>query len=180
MVELIAATVAHEAAGEGHAEATALGFGPGGWVAIAMLLVLGIMIWKKVPGAIAKALDAKIDAIREQLAEAESLRMEALALKEEYEAKAAAAGEEAAAMIERAKAEAKNLVAKAKADSKEMIARRGKLAEERIAAEERAAVGEIRAMTAQAAAAAAAKLVADGLDPKADDKLIDEAIAKLG
>ena len=44
---------------------------PGGWVALAMLVVFAIMIWKKVPAAIGKALDKKIAAIREQLAEAE-------------------------------------------------------------------------------------------------------------
>jgi hypothetical protein len=42
---------------------------------------------EKVPGAIGKALDAKIALIRDQLAEAETLRKEAEALKAEYEAK---------------------------------------------------------------------------------------------
>ena len=44
---------------------------PGGWVALAMLVVFALLIWKKVPGAIGKALDSKIALIRDQLAEAE-------------------------------------------------------------------------------------------------------------
>src|SRR5262245_29065467 len=101
-----------------HAEPTFLGFNPGGWVAIAMLLVFAIFIWKKVPAAIGKALDKKIATIREQLAEAESLRNDAEALKAEYEAKAAAADQEAAAMVERAQHEAEAIVAKAAEDAK--------------------------------------------------------------
>jgi len=73
------------------AEPTFLGLNPGGWVALAMLFVFAILIWKKVPAAIGKALDGKIALIRDQLAEAENLRKEAEALKAEYEAKAASA-----------------------------------------------------------------------------------------
>jgi ribonucleoside-diphosphate reductase beta chain len=45
-----------EPAGGAHHEATFLGFDPGGWVAIAMLAVFALLIWKKVPGAIGRAL----------------------------------------------------------------------------------------------------------------------------
>ena len=58
-------------------EPTFLGLDAGGWVALAMIAVFAIFIWKKVPGAIAGALDGKIALIRDQLAEAESLRKEA-------------------------------------------------------------------------------------------------------
>src|SRR3954470_22105319 len=87
-------------------EATFLGLDPGGWVAVAMLVVFAILIWKKVPGAIGKALDSKIALIRDQLAEAESLRKEAEALKAEYEAKAASIDKDREGLLERAKQEA--------------------------------------------------------------------------
>ena len=80
------------------AEPTFLGLDPGGWVALAMLAVFAILIWKKVPGAIAKALDDRIALIRDQLAEAESLRKEAEALKAEYEKKAKSADKDRAAL----------------------------------------------------------------------------------
>ncbi|MBA3510284.1 ATPase, partial [Sphingomonas sp.] len=110
------------------------------FIAMAMLVVIAIMIWKKVPAAIGKALDAKIALIRDQLAEAEALRKEAEALKAEYEAKAKSAGSEAAAVIERAHAEAGEIVAKAKSDAEALIERRSRMAEDKIAAEERTAV----------------------------------------
>ena len=70
-----ATTVAHTEApgGAEHQEATAWGLNPGGWVALAMLVVFAIAIWKKVPAAIGKALDKKIAAIRDQLEEAAAL-----------------------------------------------------------------------------------------------------------
>ena len=69
------------------AEPTAFLLNPGGWVALAILVVFALLIWKKVPGAVGRALDSKIALIRDQLAEAEALRKEAEALKAEYQAR---------------------------------------------------------------------------------------------
>src|SRR5436853_3997667 len=115
-------------------EATFLGLNPGGWVALAMLFVFAIMIWKKVPAAIGKALDSKIALIRDQLAEAESLRKEAEALKAEYEAKAASADKDREALLERARHEADDIVAKATTDAEALIDRRTRMADEKNAA----------------------------------------------
>src|SRR5215208_6212321 len=82
------------------AEPTALGLTPPAWIALAMLVVIAMLIWKKVPGAIGKALDDKIALIRDQLAEAESLRNEAEALKAEYEKKAKGADKDREALLE--------------------------------------------------------------------------------
>lgn len=177
MLELMLA--ATEAEGGAHATPTALGMDPTQWVALSMLAVFALFLWKRVPAAIGKALDKKIDGIRAQLAEAESLRKDAEALKAEYESKARAAESEAAAMVERAKAEAKQIVAKAKTDAKSLVERRQKMAEDKIGAEERAAIADIRSTTARAAAAAAAKLVAEKHDRNSDKALIDRAIAGL-
>ena len=160
--------------------ATVLGLDASAWIALAMLAVFALMIWKKVPAAIGKALDHKIDAIRDQLAEAETLRKEAEALKAEYQAKAQAAESEAAAMVERARHEADSLIAKAKADAEAMVVRRGKMAEDKIAAEERAAVQQLRAAAADAATRAAARLIAEQVDAKTDSKLVDGTINDLG
>ena len=177
MSETVAGTV-QPVEGE-HAEPTFLGFDPGGWVALAMLAVFAIFIWKKVPAAIGKALDAKIGLIRDQLAEAESLRKEAEALKAEYQAKASSAEAEAAAMIERAHGEAGEIVAKAKSDAEALIERRARMAEDKIAAEERAAVKQLRSSAAGSAARAAARLIADHDDPATDEKLVNRTIAEI-
>src|SRR3954469_14435000 len=152
------------------AEPTFLGLNPGGWVALAMLVVFAIMIWKKVPAAIGKALDSKIATIRDQLAEAESLRKEAEALKAEYEKKAKGVDKDRKALLERAKHEADEIVAKAKTDAEALIERRSRMAEEKIAAEERAAIDKLRASAADAATRAAARLIAGRDDPQADAK----------
>ena len=75
-----AETVEH-APEAGHAEPTALGMTAPMFIGLAMLVVLAILAWKKVPAAIGKALDGKIALIRDQLAEAETLRKEAEALR---------------------------------------------------------------------------------------------------
>ena len=160
-------------------EPTFMGLNPGGWVALAMLLVFAIFIWKKVPAAIGKALDSKIALIRNQLAEAESLRKEAEALKAEYEAKAASADKDREALLERAKHEADDIVAKAKTDAQALIERRTRMAEDKIAAEERAAVEQLRATAANAAAKAAARLIAERHDAGTDAKLVDQAIKEM-
>jgi F-type H+-transporting ATPase subunit b len=174
-------TAAHtEAPGGAEHEATVLGiFGPGFFVALAMLVIFAMAIWKKIPAAIGKALDKKIAAIREQLAEAAALREEAEELRKEYQAKAADADNEAAAIIERAKGEAERIVAKAEEDAKALVERRKAMAEAKIAAEERAAIDELRATAARAATAAAAKLIAERNDASTDKALVDEAIAGL-
>src|SRR5438270_3580919 len=161
------------------AEATFLGLNPGGWVALAMLAVFAILIWKKVPGAIGKALDGKIALIRDQLAEAESLRKEAEVLKTEYEAKAASVDKDREALLERAKHEADEIVAKAKSDAEALVGRRTRMAEDKIAAEERAAVEQLRAAAAEAAAKAAARLIAERHDAGSDAKLVDQAIKEI-
>lgn len=168
-----------ETAGE-HALPTLLWLTPPMWIALAMIAVFAVMIWKKVPRAIGRALDHKIDAIREQLAEAEALRNEAEALKSEYAAKAAAAESEAAAMVERARHEADALIEKARQDADALVERRSRMVEEKIAAEERSAVQQLRAAAADAATLAAARLIAERVDAKTDSTLIDNAINEIG
>jgi F-type H+-transporting ATPase subunit b len=172
-------TATTEAPAHQEAEPSAFGLTPPAWIALAMIVVIAIMIWKKVPGAIAGALDSKIALIRDQLGEAEALRKEAEALKAEYEAKSASADKDRDALLERAKHEADEIVAKAKTDAEALIERRTRMAEDKIAAEERAAVEQLRAAAADAAAKAAAKLIAERHDAGTDAKLVDQAIKEI-
>ena len=172
------ASIGHAAAPDA-GEPTFLGLNPGGWVAVAMLAVFILLIWKKVPGAVGRALDSKIALIRDQLAEAEALRKEAEALKAEYQAKASSADKDREALLERARHEAGEIVAKAKTDAEALIERRSRMAEDKIAAEERAAVEQLRAAAADAAAKAAARLIAERHDAGTDAKLVDQAIKEM-
>jgi len=148
-------------------------------ISLAMICVIALLIWKKVPAAVAGALDSKIALIRDQLAEAESLRKEAEALKAEYEAKSASADKDREALLERARRDADEIVAKAKADAETLIGRRTRMAEEKIAAEERSALKQLRATAADAAAKAAARLIAERHDAGTDAKLVDHAIKDI-
>ncbi len=66
------------AAGEAKAAApSAFGIQDYQWVSLAMLVLIGVFVWKKVPGLITGGLDAKIAEIKQQLDEAKSLRAEA-------------------------------------------------------------------------------------------------------
>jgi F-type H+-transporting ATPase subunit b len=160
-------------------ELTYLGLDPGGWVALAMLAVFALLIWKRVPAAIGRALDDKIKLIRDQLAEAESLRKEAEALKAEYEKKAKSADKDREALLERARHEAEEIVAKAKSDSEVLIERRTRMAEDKIATEERTAIEQLRASATDAAAKAAARIIAERHDASTDAKLVDQAIKEI-
>jgi len=173
------ATVEHPTEGA-HADPTALGLNATAWVSLAMIVVIVLLLWKKVPAVIGGALDKKIAAIRVQLDEASTLRAEAEALKAEYEAKSAAAAKEAEAILAHARGEADEIVAKATADASALIERRGRMAEDKIAAAERAAVAEVRARAANAAAAAASVLIASSHDADTDKSLVDQAIAGIG
>lgn len=161
------------------AEPTAYGLTAPAFIALAIICVIALLIWKKVPGAIAGALDSKIAAIRNQLAEAESLRKEAEALKAEYEAKSRSADKDREALLERARHEAEEIVAKAKTDAEALVERRTRMAEDKIAAEERAAVEQLRATAADAASKAAAKLIAERHDAATDAQLVDRAIKEI-
>jgi F-type H+-transporting ATPase subunit b len=178
--ETHAATEAHGGAPAHHEEPSAFGLTAPMWIALAMVAVFALLLWKRVPALIGKALDRKIAGIREQLDEAAQLRAEAEALKVEYEARSAQAGAEAATMLERARAEADSIVSKAEADAAALVERRTRMAEDKIAAAERAALDEVRAKAAQAATAAAEALIRDKVDAKADKAMVDATIAELG
>ncbi|MFN3618670.1 F0F1 ATP synthase subunit B [Sphingorhabdus sp.] len=164
---------------EEHVSPSALGFDATMLVALAMLAVIVLAIWKKVPAMIAGALDSQIAGIRAQLDQATALRAEAEAIKTEYEAKAKQAAIDAEAMKAAAEEEAKLIVSRAKSDATALIGRRAQAAEEKIAAAERAAIADVRKKAASAAAAAAAQLIAVHHDATADAALIDQSIAAL-
>ncbi|NML06138.1 hypothetical protein [Sphingomonas sp. G-3-2-10] len=175
-----AVTIEHGGPSEAHhAEPNIFGIDATIWVSISMAVFIGILVWKKVPGLITRGLDGQIAAIRSRLEEAKALRAEAEALRDEYARKIAGAEAETAAMLEHADQEAALVIAKAEADAKDLTARRTKMAEDKIAAAERAAIAEIRAKTADAAAKAAAAIIADKHGAAADKVLVDSTIAGL-
>lgn len=180
MLTLIAAESAHGGA-EAHADPAIAGiFNATVIVSLAMLVLIAIMVWKKVPAMIVGMLDSRIATIRSQLDEASSLRQEAEALRNEYQAKLSALDADIAAMRARAEQEAALVVSQAEADAAALVVRRQKMAEDRIAAAERTAIADVRETATRAAVAAARTLIAEGHDAGADKPLVDRAIADVG
>lgn len=179
------ATPAHGATAETHAADHPAPFLGGTldatfFVGVAMLVFIIILLWKGVPRLIANGLDKQIATIRSRLDEAATLRAEAEALRDEYARKLASVDTEMADMMSQAEAESQAIIAKASEDAEALVVRRTRMAEDKIAAAERAALEEVRANAAQAAAAAAERLIRDRLDAPADRKLVDQAIQGLG
>ena len=169
------------AAGAVHEEGpTLLGFSAEGWVYVGLTVFILIAIfYGKAPQKIAETLDARIAETKRQLDEAARLRAEAEALLAEAKARNEASAGDAAAIIAGAEEEAKALIAKAEADATDLTARRARMAEDKIGVAERAAIAEVRATAAEAAARAAGTIIADRHDAKADKPLIDRTIAGL-
>jgi len=168
--------VAHETE---HAEPTAFGIAPGGYVALAMIVVLLVMLWKRVPQVIAGMLDQRIAGIRKQLDEARALRAEAEKLRDDYARKTAEAEKDIATLRASAEKQAEEIVEKAKADATALIERHKVISAEKIATAERTAVEELRAKVASAAAAAARELIAEKHGEAADRKLADDIISNI-
>ncbi len=179
---LLAHAAAEHAAehGAAHAEPTAFGMNPAWYVAAAMsVLILFAIFGAKVHKILGNGLDSGIAEIRKQLDEAKSLRAEAEALRKEYADKIANAEMDAEAMIDNARREAEAIVAKAESDTTDMIARREKMADDKIGAAELAAVSELRARAAGAAAVAAKSIIKEKHSADADKALVNEAIGSI-
>ena len=144
------------------------------WVAVAFVLFVAGMGYLGVHKMVAKSLDERADKIKAELDEARKLKDEAAQLLAEYQRKRQQAEAEAQDIIAGAKAEADRLAIEAKAKIEEFIARRTKMAETKIAQAEAQATADVRAAAADAAVAAAEKI----LTQETKGQLAGELIAK--
>jgi F-type H+-transporting ATPase subunit b len=149
------------------------------WVGISTAILIGLAIRAKVPAMISKALDARAEEIRQQLADAKRLREEAAKLLTDYQKKRTEAEGEAKAIIDQAQREAEAMAAETRATLKDTLERRTRIAEEKIARAEAQAIGEVRAAAIDAAVSAAEKLMATSNTGADAGKLVDVSIQDL-
>ena len=149
------------------------------WVGIGTLIFFAILIWKKVPAMIGKALDARAAQISKELDDARVLREEAEALLRQYQHKQAEAEKEASAILTEARAEAERYAIEARAQINAQIERRGKMAQEKIAQAEAQAIAEVRALAADAAVSAAEKLISERLSDNRAQELVKSALKEI-
>ncbi|HEY2136993.1 MAG TPA: ATP F0F1 synthase subunit B [Xanthobacteraceae bacterium] len=149
------------------------------WVAVAFLIFVGVLAKLGVPRMILNALDGRSTQIKIELDEARRIRDEAQALLAAYQRKRQEADREAEAIITAAKKEAELVAAEAKTKVEEFVARRTKIAETKIAQAEAQALADVRAAAADAAVAAAARILTETTKGRTGDELIARGIRDL-
>lgn len=149
------------------------------WVLVGFVLVIAILLWKGVPGMVGRMLDQRAKVIEAELAEAARLRQEAMDLLADYQKKSANAEDEAKAILTEARAEAARIAEESRANLKAQIERRAKAAQDKIAQAEAAAMSEIRALAADAATAAAERLITARMDESRAANLVSASIQGL-
>ena len=149
------------------------------WATIALIIFLGVCYYFGVHTMIAKALDARGDAVRDELAEARRLRQEAQDLRDDYARRRAEAEVEARDMVEAARREAEAIRDEASRKTAEDVERRTAMAEQRIARAESEAVREVKARAVDIALAATASLARDKGTGNDFDATLDQVRSRL-
>lgn len=149
------------------------------WALVGLVIFLGIVVYLKVPGMVAKSLDERAAKISKELDEARTLREEAQALLAEYHRKRKEAEKEASDIVAAAGREANAIVEDAKQKTEEYVARRNKLAEQKIASAEAEAIKEVRTAAVELAVAAATRIVAEKVDAKASATFFKDSLEQV-
>jgi F-type H+-transporting ATPase subunit b len=146
------------------------------WVAVAFICFLGLLAYLGAHRKIIEAIDRRQGRIKAELEQARRLREEAQALLGEFQRKAQDAEGEAEAIIAGAKAEAERMASEAKSRAEDFVARRTKMAETKIAQAEAQAVADVRSAAADAAVAAAEKILRGVAKGKVAEDLLARGI----
>ena len=146
---------------------------------VALLIFLGLIVYLKVPGMMAKSLDDRADQIRNELAEAKRLREEAQHLLAEYQRKRKEAEADAANIVAAAEREAQMLTSEARKKTEEFVANRTALSEQKIKQAEADAMKAVRSAAVDLAIAAAENVLAKKADTKVRSELFSDAVGQV-
>ncbi|MEZ6023247.1 MAG: ATP F0F1 synthase subunit B [Hyphomonadaceae bacterium] len=146
---------------------------------IAFLGFFALLYYLKVPGMILGALDSRSQEIAKELHEARRLREEAERVLADYEAKRAAAEVEAKEIVAAAKEQAVAVAEETRQSMQAAMARREKQAEDRIANVESKAADEVRSAAAEAAIAAAERMLRERMNDSAQAALIEQGVTQM-
>ena len=152
---------------------------PSFWVAVSFIGFIALLVYYKIPGKLAEALDNRADKIRQELEEARKLREEAQAILADYQRKQREAEKSAEDIISLAKQEAEAFAHETRMSLEETLERRTRIAEEKIARAEAQAMEEVRETAVNVAVAAADKLISTNLNEDKAANLIDKTISDL-
>jgi F-type H+-transporting ATPase subunit b len=146
------------------------------WVAVAFVIFVAFAIYMGLHRTILDALDQRAARIKAELDEAVRLKEEAQNLLAQYRRKHQEAEQEAEGIIGSARIEAERIAAEAKTKMEDFVARRTRMAENKIAQAEAQALADVRAAAAEAAVAAAERILAEQAKGKVADDLIVQGI----
>jgi len=149
------------------------------WVAVAFVVLIGVIVYYGIHRTVLKTLDHRSDRIKAELDDARRLKDEAASLLAEYQARHASAEREARDIIESAAAEAERIASEAKAKMEDFVARRTKTAESKIALAEAQAVADVRSAAANAAVTAASTILSQSVRGQVADDLLAKGIAEV-
>jgi F-type H+-transporting ATPase subunit b len=147
------------------------------FVAFAAFFV--VLMFLGVPGMILSALDARSQAIAKELHEARRMREEAEKLLADYQAKRAQAEAEAKAIVDTAKEQAAAVAEETRQAMMAAMTRREKQVDDRISNAETKAVDEVRAAAAEAAIAAAERLIRERMNDATQAALVEEGVGEM-
>ena len=148
------------------------------WEALAFAIFV-FAVFKPIRNKVLGMLDQRIHAIRSEIEEAERLREEAQTTLASFQRKQRDAAKEAEQILAHAKEEAGRLHEEGLKNLRAVFERRKRMAEENIVQAELEAKREIHSYAVELAVAAAAKVLAESLDAKKADRLVDQAIAEM-
>src|SRR5271154_2063259 len=154
-------------------------FGAEFYVLVGFIVFLCLLGYLGVHRTILKALDARGEAIADELAQAAKLRAEATALLASFEKKTIEAEANAAAIVADARAQAEQLAKDTAERMADFVARRTKQAEAKIAMAEAQAAADVRAAAADHAVKAAELVLRDQTQGAAGADLVTREISGL-
>jgi F-type H+-transporting ATPase subunit b len=146
------------------------------WVALGFFCFLALLVYLGVHRKVFDSLDARRARIKSELDDARRLREEAQALLADFERKGREAEKEAEAIIASAKVEAERLATEAKARIEDFVARRTKMAEQKIVQAEAQALADVKSAAADAAVAAAERILSVSAKGKVAEDLLTRGI----
>jgi F-type H+-transporting ATPase subunit b len=149
------------------------------WAAIAFVIVFALLAWKAWP-AIKAGLEARQERIREDLAKAETARIEAETSLEDYRRQLAEARNEASQIIEEARVQAESVrQERIAAVEREIAELRARAADDIRLATDRA-MGDLQGRVAELSIELAEKVVERNLDRQTQTALIESYINQVG
>ncbi|MGF7159727.1 F-type H+-transporting ATPase subunit b [Rhodoligotrophos appendicifer] len=149
------------------------------WVLISFILFLALLGYMGVHNKAIAALDSRSSRIRQDLAEAQRLREEAQLMLASAQQRQREAEQEATEIIALAREDARALAGETRRKLAELLDRRRKLADLKIQQAEEQAVKDVRAVAADLAISAAAKIMAETMRGPNGSKLVEDSIAAL-